>query len=142
MSLRTCSWLFPQKEQRYGTFGPLPLGVVTSPVPPGSLTIRFLCPCRDRLGLGHVRSFAAGPPQVVSLGDQRITGQRVDRVDDAIVLRLVGTHEKVPVGVALDALEGLVRVLGQDLVVDLDQVFPLLHLDDSIRSGTAEATRA
>src|SRR4029079_1466686 len=25
MSLRTCSWLFPQKEHRYGTLGPLVL---------------------------------------------------------------------------------------------------------------------
>src|SRR4249919_2505133 len=35
MSLRTCSWLFPQKEHRYGTLGPLVLllDVVTVPVP-------------------------------------------------------------------------------------------------------------
>ncbi len=28
MSLRTCSWLLPQKEQRYGTLGPLVLLLV------------------------------------------------------------------------------------------------------------------
>ena len=30
MSLRTCSWLFPQKEQRYGTLGPFELLVVVT----------------------------------------------------------------------------------------------------------------
>ena len=47
MSLRTCSWLLPQNEQRYGTLGPLLLLVdVTSPVllpvvPSRSLFDRF-----------------------------------------------------------------------------------------------------
>jgi hypothetical protein len=40
ISLRTCSWLFPQKEHRYGTFGPLELLLdVTCPV--SSLVLRL-----------------------------------------------------------------------------------------------------
>src|ERR671916_140093 len=33
MSLRTCSWLLPQNEQRYGTFAPLLPLVVLNPIP-------------------------------------------------------------------------------------------------------------
>src|SRR6187397_1824548 len=46
MSLRTCSWLLPQKEQRYGTLGPLlSLVVVTCPPYPrasGRSVLRLL----------------------------------------------------------------------------------------------------
>ena len=53
----------------------------------------------------------------MGLGDQRVALDRVHRVDDAIVLRLLGRHEVVPVGVLDDLLERLARVLGEDLVV-------------------------
>src|SRR6478735_6723412 len=81
MSLRTCSWLFPQKEQRYGTLGPLVLllDVVTVPV---------------------------------------------------------------PVLLVLDLVERLTGVAGQDLVVALDEVLPLTHLDDRVGGVAAEPARA
>src|SRR6476619_2707460 len=103
MSLRTCSWLFPQKEQRYGTLGPLELLlVVTCPI--SSLLFGLL---RSGLfALRDRRALAAGQARIVGLGDQRVTRQRVDRVDDAIVLRRVGSHEIVPIGVLLDLVEG------------------------------------
>src|SRR6478736_562569 len=130
MSLRTCSWLFPQKEQRYGTLGPLELLlVVTCPISSllFGLLRRGLFTLRDR------RAFAAGQARIVGLGDQRVTRQRVDRVDDAIVLRRVGSHEIVPIGVVLDLLERLAGMAGEDLVVALDEELPFLHLDDRVR---------
>src|SRR5262245_64889829 len=39
-----------------------------------------------------------------------------DPVDDAVLLRLLGAHEEVPVGVLGDLLERLAGVLGDDLV--------------------------
>src|SRR6187399_314874 len=121
MSLRTCSWLFPQKEQRYGTLGPLELLlVVTCPV--SSSARLFLGLLRRRLiaGLGRRRgTLAAGQARIVGLRDQRIARERIDRVDDAIVLRRLGSHEIVPIGVLLDLLERLAGVAGENLVVAL-----------------------
>src|SRR5688500_8780976 len=120
MSLRTCSWLLPQKEQRYGTLGPLlVLVLVTCPV--GSLIAGGLFALgalrldgRDRLGLLHC---ALGDLLIMMLGRQGIPLFRVDRVDDAIVLGCLGSHEKVPVRVLDDLFERLPGVARQDLVV-------------------------
>src|SRR3954454_19787827 len=116
MSFRTCSWLLPQNEQRYGTFVPLEPDVVTgtwSPVLPVRRRPRQPVSVRVR----HGGSFAAGETRIVRLRDQRVAGQRVDRVDDAIRLGLVGRHELVPVGVLVDLLVGLPRVEREDLSV-------------------------
>ena len=53
MSLRTCSWLLPQKEQRYGTLGPLVLllDVVTVPAP----VLLVLALLRRVAGFGRLR---------------------------------------------------------------------------------------
>src|SRR4029078_4882520 len=130
MSLRTCSWLFPQKEQRYGTLGPLELLlVVTCPV---SSLLSGLLRC-GLFALRHRRALSAGQARIMRLRDQRVTRQRVDRVDDAIVLRCLGSHEIVPVRVLADLVERLARVSGEDLVVPLDEELPLLHLDHRVR---------
>src|SRR6185503_15175897 len=87
MSLRTCSWLLPQNEQRYGTLVPLLPPVVLNrfprlPVdgPPGSTSgsgLRLLLSLLLDLWspgigrLGDARALAAGEPGVVSLCDQR-----------------------------------------------------------------------
>src|SRR3954469_2927712 len=149
ISFRTCSWLLPQNEQRYGTLGPLVLPVaVTDAVLslPSSPLLLGLLRCRpvlaDACRLGHRRALAARQPGVVRLRDQRLPRERVDGVDDAIVLGFLGRHEKVPVGVPLDLLQRLAGVLREDLVVALDEELPFLHLDDRIRGVAAEPPRA
>src|SRR6266542_2383150 len=42
-----------------------------------------------------------------------------DLVDQAVVLRLLGGHDEVPVGVLRDLFQGLAGVLGQELVEQL-----------------------
>src|SRR6476620_7641954 len=144
MSLRTCSWLFPQKEQRYGTLGPLVLlfDDVTF-ARPGLLVLGLLRRLGRLGGLGRffgcLRSLAAGHPGVVRLRDKRAALDRVDRVDDAIVLRILGRHEVVAVRVVDDLVQRLAGVPGEDLVVALDEVLPFLHLDDRVRGIAAEA---
>ena len=135
MSLRTCSWLLPQKEHRYGTLGPLVLLlVVTCPSDPYP-SFGFFGRLRRRLGcLSGCRAFAAGHAGIVGLRDQGLTLDRVDRVDDAIVLGVFGSHEVVPVGVLDHLVERLARVAGEDLVVRMHQVLPFLHLDDARRA--------
>src|SRR5450756_2310796 len=97
MSFRTCSWLLPQKEQRYGTLVPLDPVVVTRSVSRASLLV-----CRRpglTAALARSRPLAARQAMVLCLCDERVAGQRVHRIDDAIRLGVVGTHEIVPVGV-------------------------------------------
>src|SRR3954451_7507016 len=100
MSFRTCSWLLPQNEQRYGTLVILLPVVVLTRSPsrcpnrrPGRRSALVLLRCRGLLdgrlaGFRHARPFAARKSGSVRLGDQRRTGHGVDGVDDAIVLRL------------------------------------------------------
>src|SRR5215203_4758552 len=112
------SWILPQNEQRYGTFVPLEPVVVTgtwSPVLPVRRRPRQPVPVRVR----HGRSLAARKARVVRLRDQGVTRERVDRVDDAIRLGLVGSHELVPVRVLVDLLVRLARMGCQDLGVAL-----------------------
>src|SRR5678815_5235950 len=104
MSLRTCSWLLPQNEQRYGTFAPLlPLVVLTRSPCPLASGLRLLLRLRlDLLGsfrfrrLGDAGALAAGEAGIVGSSDQRRSCEAVDRIDDAIVLCLIGRHEAVP----------------------------------------------
>ena len=74
--------------------------------------------------------------------DQRVTGDGVDSVDDAIALGLLGGHEQVAVGVLVHLLVRLAGVLGEDLRVALDEVLPFAHLDDRVRCVATEAARA
>src|ERR1700704_6451965 len=133
ISLRTCSWLLPQKLQRYGTLGPFaPLVDVTRAV-----LVPLPIAVRDS-SLGRRRRVAWLVParSVVRLGRrstdlaQRIPGVGVHRVDDAIVPSLLGRHEIVPVGVLADLLDRLARVLRQDLVQPLVEQLELLDLDE------------
>src|SRR6185437_11976591 len=156
MSLRTCSWLLPQNEQRYGTLVLLLPPVVLNrfprlPVadPPGwiagsGLRLLLLLLRLRRRGFrrfGDAGTLAAGEPGVVGRCDQRRPLEVVDRVDDAIVLRLVGTHEPVALGVSSHFLEWLARVASENLVVQRNERLPLLHLDDRVLGGAAEPAR-
>src|SRR3954470_13257554 len=78
----------------------------------------------------------------MSLRDKGTALDRVDRIDDAIVARVFGSHEIVTVRVVDDLLERLTGVASQDLVVALDQELPFLHLDDRVRGIAAEAAGA
>src|SRR3954462_6026524 len=116
MSFRTCSWLLPQKEQRWGTFVPFEPVVVTgtwSPVLPVRRRSRQPVPVRVR----HGRSLATREARIMRLRDEGITGERLDSIDDAIRLRVIGAHEQVPVRVLVDLLVRLAGVLRQDLGV-------------------------
>src|SRR4029079_10921137 len=62
--------------------------------------------------LGRLRTLTTRHPGVVCLRDQRTALDRVDRIDDAIVARLFGSHEVVPVGVVDDLVQRLARVAG------------------------------
>src|SRR4051812_10877522 len=131
MSLRTCSWLLPQNEQRYGTLVlllPLVVLIVSalalpSRSPRSALRLLLVAGRRRlllRLGfLDRARNAGALPAreaEVVGLRDQRRTRERVDGIDDAIRLGVVRGHEAVPVRVLDDRLERLAGVPSQDLV--------------------------
>src|SRR4051812_2880923 len=134
MSFRTCSWLLPQKEQRYGTLGPLDVllvvtggrGLLAGCWSLGLLVVRCDVGLRFvRLalvgGVRHPAAFAAGQTQIMRPGDQRIARGGVNVIDDAIVLGRLGRHEKVPVRVLDPLVERLLRVGREDLVVALDE---------------------
>src|SRR4029078_676640 len=153
MSFRTCSWLFPQKEQRYGTLGPFDVPLVVTEIA-SSLALRLLVAvdlvgvrlCGRFLGLrGRVRDAAAlsaRQTQIMRPRDQRIARGGVDVIDDAIVLGRLGRHEKVPVRVLDDLVERLLRVVPQELVGAADEELPLLHLDRRVRGRPAEPAGA
>src|SRR6478609_2478780 len=121
MSLRTCSWLLPQKEHRYGTFGPFALPLVVVTCPSRSLLVlgllRWLGSGAVAGLFGCLRAFAADHAGIMRLRDQGTALHRVDRVDDAIVSGVVGSHEIVAVGVADDLVQRLAGVAREDLVV-------------------------
>src|SRR5947209_11239406 len=60
-------------------------------------------------------------------------------VHDAVLYRVLGSHEKVALGVALDHLDLLLAVLGEDLVQPLAQVQDLLGVDCHVRGLPLEA---
>src|SRR5205809_2435362 len=60
-------------------------------------------------------------------------------VDNAVLYRVLGAHEKVALGVALDHVDRLLAVLGQDLVQALAQVQDLLGVDFHVRGLALEA---
>src|SRR5215212_8218107 len=75
ISFRTCSWLLPQNEQRYGTLLPLLLPVVLTTVR-SALRLLRLGELRLRtsalrgIRVGHARPLATDEAGVVGLGDQ------------------------------------------------------------------------
>src|SRR5664279_1047700 len=86
ISLRTCSWLFPQKLQRYGTLGPFaPLVDVTRAVLVRMRTAArgsSLCGrrCVARL-FGAARWLFSGSGRRSAEAAQRVPGVGVHRVD-------------------------------------------------------------
>src|SRR3954454_14251274 len=125
MSFRTCSWLLPQKEHRYGTLGPFALPLVVVTCPSRSLLVLGLLrrlSGRSVAGLfGCLRAFGADHAGIMRLRDQETALHRVARVDDPIVSGVIGSHEIVAVGVANDLIERLAGVTREDLVIALDQ---------------------
>src|SRR5215212_6350732 len=94
ISFRTCSWLLPQNEQRYGTLGPFDVLLVVTVfagscclLALGLLVAVALVGVRLRLGLGrlllggrvrHAAALAAAEAEIMRPGDQRIARRRVD----------------------------------------------------------------
>ena len=62
-------------------------------------------------------------------------------VDDAVLLRLLGAHEVVALGVLGDLLERLAGVLGDDLVEAAADVDDLLGVDLDVGRLALEAGR-
>src|SRR5207253_11454876 len=87
ISFRTSFWLLPQNEHR------------RVPLPSRGRAMRSLLLDRERGGLAH-RS------------GRRLRGDHF--VDDSIFLGLLGGHEKVPIGVALDLVHALSGVVHED----------------------------
>src|SRR5207248_5560961 len=77
-----------------------------------------------------------GPNQALILRGSRRGGskfrlhfsRREDLVDDAVLLGLLRGHDEVAVGIGLDLLDGLARVLREDLVEELAVPQDLLGL--------------
>src|SRR5712664_2980892 len=62
-----------------------------------------------------------------------------DLVHDAVLYRVLGSHEKVAFRVVLDDLDRLLAVLREDLVQPLAQVQDLLGVDFDVRGLALEA---
>src|ERR1700733_13807424 len=60
-------------------------------------------------------------------------------IDDSVLLCLLRAHEVVPLGVLLDFLYGLARVMGDDLVKAPTDVDDLFGMDLDIRGLALEA---
>src|SRR5207247_975327 len=100
ISFLTCFWLFPQNEH-----------FSRSPPSPNLATKTPLSSCRR---LAHARRHR----------QRRQLAARDDVVDDAVLLGLLGPHDEVAVRVASDLLDGLARVVREQLVQRL------AHADD------------
>src|SRR5262245_60318828 len=61
-------------------------------------------------------------------------------VDDPILLGLHGAHDEVAVGVGLEALQGLARMVVQDLVQSVLDAQDLTRVDVDVRGLSAEST--
>src|SRR6187399_853717 len=121
MSLRTCSWLLPQKLHRYGTLVPLPELVDIAPFPARwPVTAAPGWSAGALLRLVRIRALLGAPGPLLGGGRTRAHGWLVPLgvhlVDDAIRTGLLGGHEIVPVGVLGDLLLGLAGVVGEDPV--------------------------
>src|SRR5207247_3006068 len=119
MSLRTSFWLLPQNEHFRV---PLP-----SRVRPAILLDSLLLGLRR-----HCGRFADRARRGLA-GD--------DLVYDSIVLRLLGGHEKVPVGILLDLLHSLAGVVDEDAVELLAHPQYFLGLDVDVRRLALHAAK-
>src|SRR6185369_13025557 len=127
MSFLTCFWLLPQNEHFSRSESPnfaIPL------VPPESS--------------GRAPHPASGPILRATRGGcskfRRDLPARDDLVDQAVLLRLLGGHDEVPVGVLGDLLERLSGVHREDLVDELAVAEDLLRLDLDVHGLTLGAT--
>src|SRR5262245_8349106 len=97
ISLRTSFWLLPQNEH---------------------FSVPFVSRVRAmRPDSWNLLRLSLRRRQSRRLGDG--TGRRLRRdhvVDDSIFLRLLRGHEKVPIGIALDLVHRLARVMHEDAV--------------------------
>src|SRR5437899_3430178 len=108
---------------------------------PGPAMSFFTCFCDLPQKLHFTRSppspnFATVPPLLRHTCGLRDTCQLTSRdhlVDDAVLLRLFRAHDEVAVGVLLDLLDGLARVLGQHLVQEISHAQDLLGLQLDVR---------
>src|SRR5947209_696502 len=103
---------------------------------PGPAMSFFTCFCDLPQKLHFTRSppspnFATVPPllgHTCSLRDPCQLASRDHLVDDAVLLGLFRAHDEVAVGVLLDLVDGLARVLGQHLVQEISHTDDLLGL--------------
>ena len=74
----------------------------------------------------------------------RVTGSLAADEQAEVAAETGGRVIATPVerGTRVSAGAVLIRVSGEDLVVHLHEMLPLLHLDDGIRGVTSEATRS
>src|SRR5687768_11945563 len=103
MSLRTCSWLLPQKLHRYGTLVPLPELVDDIAPFPARVTADPGWSAGALLRLVRIGALLGAPGPLLGGGRARAHGWLVPLgvhlIDDAIRTCLLGGHEVVPVGV-------------------------------------------
>jgi len=71
--------------------------------------------------------------RVVSISSRDFGAAHEHLVDEPVLGRFIGTEEVVPLGVALDRLDVLTGVLGQNLVEALTQVQDLLRMNLDVR---------
>src|SRR5205085_5643224 len=109
MSFFTCFWDFPQKEHFRRSESPNFAMISPSPGPVQAPILRGPRRRGSKLGLHFPR--------------------REHLVDDAVLLGLLRRHDEVPVRVLRDLLEGLTRVLREQLVQEPAVPEDLLGLD-------------
>jgi len=63
-----------------------------------------------------------------------------DRIDQSVVDGLLARHEIVTIGIGLDSVERLTRMLGEDMVEAIPYAQDLPGMDVDIRCLTLEAT--
>src|SRR4249919_1554439 len=121
MSFLTCFWLFPQNEHLRRS-PPSPNFATSSP--PG------VFPVLDASRSAHTGRYT-------DCGELTI---RDHLVDDAVFLRFVRTHDEVAVGIARHLLDGLARVVRQDLVERFPHACDLFGLNLNVDSLALGAT--
>src|ERR1700761_1538068 len=115
ISFLTCRWDLPQKLQRSCSLESVGRATGSSPL--------------DRLR--SVLALCALKPNGSVLRDHPI--------DDPVLLGVLGAHEVVALGVVLDLVQILARVLGDDLVEPLADIDDLARVDLDVGRLTLEA---
>src|ERR1700686_375853 len=149
-SLRTCSCPLPQNEQRVcrrrssRSVTAYPLDCPNS-CHDRPITASGVC-CRTdtRLGCLGLGWRAGRPPTIAALTVRWPTALDAaldDLVDEAVVLRLLGAHEEVAIGVVVDDLDGLATVMREAFVEATVNAEDLLRVDLNVGRLAAESTR-